>query len=77
MKKDHLPTVPSLTCHYVKNFSSNNPMAREIFLTKVELKEFYTINPEAAFFTAIEKTDFLTESEPESSQTDASSETEF
>ena len=52
-------------------------MAREIFLTKVELKEFYTINPEAAFLTAIEKTDFLTESEPESSQTDASSETEF
>ena len=49
VKKDALPFVPSLTCSYVKNFSSNNPMAEEIPLTKEELKDLYTINPEAAF----------------------------
>ena len=49
VKKDDLPFVPSLTCSYVKNFSSNNPMAEEIPLTKEELKDLYTINPEAAF----------------------------
>ena len=37
----------------------------------------YTINPEAVSFTAIDKTDFLAESEAESSQTDTASETEF
>ena len=44
----------------------------------------YTINPEAVSFTAIavsftaiDKTDFLTESEAESSQTDTASKTEF
>ena len=36
-----------------------------------------TINPEAVFFTAIDETDFLTESEPESSQKDTASETEL
>ena len=77
VKKDDLPFVPSLTCSYVKNFSSNNPMAEEIPLTKEELKDLYTINPEAVFFTAIDRTDFLTESEPEPSETDTASETEF
>ena len=52
-------------------------MAGEIPLTKEELKNLYTINLEAVFFTAIDKTDFLTESEPEFSQTDTTSETEF
>ena len=37
----------------------------------------YTINPEKVFLTAIDKTDFLTESEPECSQTDTASKTEF
>ena len=49
VKKDDLPFVPSLTCSYVKNFSSNNPMAEEIPLTEKELKDLYTINPEAVF----------------------------
>ena len=52
-------------------------MAGEIPLTKEELKDLYNINPEAVFFIAIDKTDFLTESEPESSQMDTASETEF
>ena len=49
VKEDDLHFVPSLTCSYVKNFSSNNPMAEEIPLTEEELKDLYTINPEAAF----------------------------
>ena len=52
-------------------------MAGEIPLTKEELKDSYAINPDAIFFTAIDKTDFLTESEPESSQTDTASEIEL
>ena len=52
-------------------------MAGEISLTKEKLKDLYTINPEAVFFTEIDKTDFLTESEPESSQTDTASKTEL
>ena len=52
-------------------------MAGEIPLIKEELKDLYTINPAAVFFIAIDKTDFLTEREPESSQTDTASETEF
>ena len=51
-------------------------MAGEIPLTREELKGLYTINPEAVFF-AIDNPDFLIESEPESSQTDSASETEF
>ena len=77
VKKDDFPFVPSLTCSDVKKFSSNSPMAGEIPLIKEELKDLYTINPAAVFFIAIDKTDFLTESEPESSQTDTASETEF
>ena len=77
VKKDDLPFVPSLTCSYVKNFSSNNPMVGEFPLTKEELKDLYTINSEAVFFTATDKTDFLTESEAEYSLTDTVSETEF
>ena len=46
-KKDDLPFVPSLTSSYIKNFSSNNPMAGEIPLTKEELKDLYTINPDS------------------------------
>ena len=76
VKKDDLPFVPALTCSYVKNFLSNNPMAGEIPLTKEELKNLYTINPKAVFFTAIDKTNFLTESEPESRRTDTASKTE-
>ena len=60
MKKYDLPSVPSLTCSYVKTFSTNNSMAVEIPLTKEELKDLYTRNSEAVFFTAIGKTDFLT-----------------
>ena len=53
-------------------------MAGGIPLTKEELKGLYSINPEAFFFfTAIGKTDFLTESQPKSSQTDTASETEL
>ena len=46
-KKDDLPFVPSLTCSYIKNFLSNNPMAGEIPLTKEEQKDLYTINPDS------------------------------
>ena len=52
-------------------------MTGEIPLTKEELKDLYNIKPEAVFFTAIKKTDFLIEIEPECSQTDTTSETEF
>ena len=34
VKKDDLTFVPSLSCSYLKNFLSNNPMAEEIPLTK-------------------------------------------
>ena len=70
-------SVETLACSYVKNFSSNNPMVGEIPLTKEQLRDLYTINPEAFFFTAIDKIDFLTESEAESSQTDTTSEIEL
>ena len=30
VKKGDLPSLPSLTCSYVKKFSTNNPMAGEI-----------------------------------------------
>ena len=63
VKEDDLHFVPSLTRSYVKNFLSHNPMAEVIPLTKKELKDLHTINPEAVFFTAIDKTVFLTESE--------------
>ena len=52
-------------------------MAGEVPLTKEELNDLYAINTEAVFFTAIDKTDFLTEIEAESSQTDTGSELEF
>ena len=77
VKKDDLTFVPSLSCSYLKNFLSNNPMAREIPLTKEELKDLYTIKSETVLFTATDKTDFLTESEPEYSQTVTASESEF
>ena len=77
VKKDDLTFVPSLSCSYLKNFLSNNPMAEEIPLTKEELKDLYTIKPETVLFTTTEKTDFLTESQPEYSQTDTASESEF
>ena len=77
MKKDDLPSVPSLTCSYVKNFLNNSPMAGEISLTKEELKDLYNINLKTVFFIAIDKTEFLTESEPESCQTDTPSQTEL
>ena len=37
----------------------------------------YNINPKTVFFNAIDKTEFLTESEPESRQTDTPSQTEL
>ena len=58
VKKDDLPFVPSLTCSYVKNFSSNNPMAGEIPLTIEGLKDLYTINPEAVFSLQLTKQTF-------------------
>ena len=38
LKKEDLPSVPSLTWCYVKNFLNNSPTAGEISLTKEELK---------------------------------------
>ena len=52
-------------------------MAGEISLTKEELKDLYNINLKTVFFIAIDKTEFLTESEPESCQTDIPSQTEL
>ena len=42
--------MPSSTCFYVKNFSTNKPMVGEVPLTKEELKDLHTINLEAVFF---------------------------
>ena len=77
MKKEDLLSVPSLTCSYDKNFSTNNPLAWEIPETKEELKDLYTINPEDIFFTEIDKTYFVTKSESKSVQIDTTWETKF
>ena len=69
--------MPSMTSSYVKNVLTNNSMAGEIPLTKEELKDLCTINPEVVYFTAIDKTEFLTESEPKSSQIHCALQTEL
>ena len=56
VKKDDLPSVSSLTCFYVENFSTNNPIAGELPLTKEEPEDLHTINPEAVLFIALQLT---------------------
>ena len=77
VKKGDLSLVPLLTFSYVKSFLTNSPMAGEIPLTNEELKDLYTINPEAVFFTATDKTYFLTENERKYTQTATASITEL